>query len=281
MTTDPQAQITGRLKQLRADAGLSGKALADRYGWAQSKVSRLETGRYQPTNDDIEKWCAACGAPDGTAAELIALLGDFRTGHRDWRRELQTAALGQATYNQLVSASARICHFEMAMVPGLLQTPDYAHRVLSEGARLARVPAGEIAAGVAIRMQRQQMLYDGSKRFEFLLTETVLRNRITSASVMRSQLDRLQTAIGLPNVRFGIIPFAAQLQTIPQNSFQLYDDLAVVETWVGEWTHNPEDSGFYARHLEELWADATVGSAARQLIADAVASLPADETIHH
>ena len=51
---------------------------------------------------------------------------------------------------------------------------------------------------------------------------------------MRSQLDRLQTIIGVPNIQFGVIQLNRILETAPQNSFQIYDNIAVVETFIGE-----------------------------------------------
>ncbi|MFE9694132.1 Scr1 family TA system antitoxin-like transcriptional regulator, partial [Micromonospora sp. NPDC005806] len=74
---------------------------------------------------------------------------------------------------------------------------------------------------VATRMQRQQLLYDTSKRLEFLLAERVLQWLLTSPEVMRGQLDPLQTVVGVPNIRFGILPLGVPLATTPQNSFQM------------------------------------------------------------
>ncbi|WP_345483020.1 Scr1 family TA system antitoxin-like transcriptional regulator [Actinopolymorpha pittospori] len=92
--------------------------------------------------------------------------------------------------------------------------------------------------------------------------------------VMRGQLDRLQTVIGTPNIRFGIIPFGIPLSTTPQNSFQIYDDTAMVETFVGETTHTHESAAAYARVMDRLWNDAVTGHSARKLIFDAVEALP-------
>lgn len=277
-TDDWQAQheeVGGRLRELRLAAGLTGKALADANGWQQSKVSRIENGQQLATDDDIRAWIGACRADVSVAAELIALLATVTAGHRDWKRRMRRGpAAVQATYNKLVAEADFIAHFETAYVPGLLQTPDYAARAIGEVADMAGTPNPDLAAAVAARMQRQQMLYDQSKRFEFLLLESVLRLCICPVPVMRVQLDRLQTVIGLPNIRFGIVPFGVRLNTTPQNSFQLYGDTAVVETFVGEWTHKPEDSATYQQVLARLWADAVTGDAARRLIVGAHEALP-------
>jgi transcriptional regulator with XRE-family HTH domain len=267
-------RIADRLRQLRTAASLTGKDLADRFGWQQSKVSRLETGQQRASAEDIEKWVEACGAAPTVAADLVDALASVQAGHRDWKRRMRRgAAAVQTGYNELVANSTVIRHFETVYVPGLLQTPEYAEHVLTEGAALAEAETPDIAAGVATRMQRQQLLYDRTKRFEFLLAEPVLRWLVCPVDVMRGQLDRLHSVIGLPNVRFGILPLGKPLSITPQNSFQLYDNVAVVETFVGEWTHREDDSAVYLRVIDKLWADALEGDSARKLIVAAIDEL--------
>jgi hypothetical protein len=139
---------------------------------------------------------------------------------------------------------------------------------------LRGVAIDDIDAAVAVRTCRQQALYDTTKRFEFLRAEPVLRWGLCPPSVMVAQLDRLATVVGMPNVRIGAIPLGVEIPTSPQNSFQLYDDLAVVETFVGETTHGPRDSRAYARVMDRLWDEAAVGDHARRLIQRAAGDLP-------
>jgi hypothetical protein len=114
--------------------------------------------------------------------------------------------------------------------------------VFAEMVQLHGLDVKDVDAAVATRMQRQQFLYDTTKRFNFLLAEPVLRWLLPPADVMRGQLDRLQTVVGLPNVRFGIIPLGVPLPITPQNSFQTYDDVAIVETFIGETTYRDEEA---------------------------------------
>jgi len=161
-------------------------------------------------------------------------------------------------------------------VPGLLQTAEYARHVLGEMVELHDLEVRDVDAAVATRMQRQQMLYDQSKRFEFLMAEPVLRWLLCPAGAMRGQLDRLQTVIGLPNVRFGIVPMGVPLRAAPQNSFQLYNDVAIVETFIGETTHQGDEAAAYQRALQRLWDDAASGEDARRLIIRAADQLDAE-----
>jgi transcriptional regulator with XRE-family HTH domain len=264
------------LREVRLRAGLSGKDLSRLSGWQASKVSRLETARQLPTEPDVLRWSEVCGAGAAGRDELLALREAATGAHRAWQhRARQGLPAVQADYNDLVARSHSVRHFETTWVPGLLQTPGYARAVLVALTDLAGIaaPDADLDAAVALRMQRQQHLYDTGRRFEFLVTEPVLRWGFCPTGVMRTQLDRLRGVIGLPHVRFGIVPQDAPIRTPPQNAFQLYDDAAVVETFVAESTHSPEDSAAYARVLDRLWDDAVEGDPAIELLDRATARL--------
>lgn len=271
--TEPDGLAT-RLRALRTQAGLSGKELAAANDWQQSKVSRLENGRQMPSPADIDAWARACRADAATTQALLQLLGDVQAAHLDWKRRMRRGQEEvQLSYNQLVQESQQIRHFETVYVPGLLQTAEYARRVLTEMVNLHSLAVEDVPAAVAARMQRQHLLYDSTKAFEFILAEPVLHWMLCPAEVMRGQLDRLQTVIGVSNIRFGIIPMGVPLATAPQNSFQIYDDLAIVETFIGETTHRGDDAAAYMSAMERLWDQAVTGEDARRLIVDAAARL--------
>lgn len=260
--------LAARLRALRTQTGLSGKQFAEGLGWQPSKVSRLENGRQTPTPADLDAWAYAAGSAE-EAAGLQQLLEEARTAHRDWKRRMRDGQSAvQADYNALTEQSSVIRYFETAYVPGYLQTPAYARRVLTEMVDLHGLAVDDVDAAVAARMQRQHALYDPAKRFEFLLAEPVLHWHLCSPEVMRGQLDRLQTVLGLPNIRFGILPMhpAAPLRTTPQQAFQLYDDTAVVEGFVGETVYRDDKAAALARVMDLLWDQAVTGEDARQLI---------------
>jgi transcriptional regulator with XRE-family HTH domain len=272
--TQPDGLAT-RLHDLRTSAGMSGKDLAKALDWQQSKVSRLENGRQMPAENDIEAWASACGAKDETIREMLDQLGEAESVRMQFRRRMSRGqAAVQASYNDLVERSTLVRHFETVYVPGLLQIPEYARRVLTEMVDLHELPIDDVDAAVSGRMQRQQMLYDTSRRFEFLLAEPVLHWRLCPPEVMRHQLDRLHSVLGMSHVRLGVIPLGVELATTPQNSFQLYDDTAIVETFIGETVHGESGSAAYARAMERLWDEAVTGDDVRQLIIAATEDLP-------
>lgn len=259
--------LAGRLQALRTHASLSGKDLAEITGWPASKVSRLENGKQMPTIQDLETWSAACHGAKESTRELLELLSEAQSVHLNWKRRMARGqAAVQTNYNQLVKESRLIRHFETVYVPGLLQITEYARRVLSEMVDLHGLDVKDVDAAVAARIQRQQFLYDTSKQFEFLIAEPVLRWLLCPRDIMYAQLDRLQMVFGMANVRFGIIPLGVQLATAPQNSFQIYDDLAMAETFVGETAHDEKNSKAYAAAMNRLWGEALTGHEARQLI---------------
>jgi transcriptional regulator with XRE-family HTH domain len=268
-----------RLRTVRVQAGLTGKQLAKACGWQQSKVSRIETGKQMASPADIRAWCQVCGAGDGTTDALLGELREARTVLATTFRSRMAAGQAnvQQTYNDLVQGATLIRHFETVFVPGLLQVEGYARRVFTEMIELHQLEVEDVDAAIAVRMQRQQFLWDPGKRFEFLLAEPVLRFLLAPPAVMRAQLDRLQTVIGLDRVRFGIVPLGTVLTRTPQASVQIYEGtelIAVTEDFSGETWHR-DNAAAYARGIDRMWEEAVEGEAARQLIIRAARDLPA------
>ena len=187
--------------------------------------------------------------------------------------------LGQAPiqrdYDEMARKATTIRNAEVAFVPGLLQVQGYVRARMEENVRLYNADPNEIDAAVAARIRRQEVLYDSSKRFEFVLTEACLRLITCPVNVMAAQLDRLLgLATGsLTNVTLGIIPFGIPLRTTPQSSFILFDDMAAVETLVGDTFHHGTEAATYAAAMDELISQAWTGEDARRLILAALEAL--------
>jgi transcriptional regulator with XRE-family HTH domain len=262
-------RLADRLRDVRLRAGLTGRQLSARWGWQPSKVSRLETGAQLPTEFDVLRWSELCGDDPTARDDLLALRTAATGAHRAWQHRARHGLPHvQADYDGLVDRSGVVRHFETAVVPGLLQTPHYARAVIDGLAAPAGVhlTASELDEAVALRMQRQRHLYDPGKAFEFLVAEPVLRWRCCPPEVLLAQLDRLRGVVGLPRVRFGVLPLDVPMNIPPLGAFQLYDGVAVVETFVGETIHVPDESATYARFLDRLWAHAATGDDALALV---------------
>ena len=258
--------LAERLQRLRKAAGLTGDRLAAMLGWPRSKVPKLENGRQMPTEADIRAWAEACGQPEAVG-ELLDLLSDAQAVHRQWRHQLRSgqAAL-QAEFDAIVRGAKRVRNFEVLLIPGLLQTPDYARYRALEAVRLHGTRAEAVEETVAGRMRRQEVLYDTAKTFEFVITEAAFRLLLCPRPVMLGQLDRLLVASTLGNVTLGIIPAGTELPVAPMVGFLTVDDMTIVETFTSADTIPGQESAAYEQIFGELLAEAVTGDEARRLI---------------
>lgn len=267
-----------RLRGLRAQAGLSGKQLADAAGWAQSKVSRIESGKQQASAGDIETWARLTSASTETAGELLRLQQDAQVASTMFSDRMSHGqAAVQDTYYQLALKSSVIRYFQTVFVPGPLQIPEYTRRVFTEMITLHDLKVDDVEAAITSRQRRAQLLYEPGKRWEFLITEPVLRFLLPSPEVMRTQLDRLQSVIGLEHVRFGIVPLGTELAWSPQNMLEIYvgeQTVAVTETFADEHWYRGEKAELCQRAIDLVWEEAVEGEAARALITQAMRALP-------
>jgi transcriptional regulator with XRE-family HTH domain len=263
-----------KLRELRRDARLTGRALAERNGWHPSKISKIEGGKQTPTEADLEIWVGACGQP-GLASELIMSLRTLESHYVEHRRLFHTGmSAQQRVFSELEDKTALVRNFENVFVPGLLQTPEYARYRLAEGIEYDGAP-DDLDEAVGARMQRQQILYRTGKRFHFVITEAVLRYRLCPPEVMLGQLDRLVTLSTMPTIRFGVIPFGARLPLAPVHGFWLMDErVVVVENFTASQNvTQANEIATYVRIFGQLAAVARYESEARSVIAPVLADL--------
>lgn len=256
-----------RLRQLREAAGLSGKRLAESVGWAPSKVSRIQNAEQTITDDDVRIWCRAAAVSEEDTAELLAELRAIRLEQARWKSRLRRGHQPvQTALAQAEQQSTTLRGFQSGMVPGLLQTPDYARAVFTMLAEIKGAP-NDADEAVAARLQRQAVLYDSTKHIELLVTEAALRSPIASPAVMAGQYDRLMALIGARTVRFGIVPLDVQLPAPPMHGFSILDDLVTVEVLNTEVsTRDPDDVKMYGDVLDAMWQVAAEGDDARAIL---------------
>jgi hypothetical protein len=263
---------------MRVAAGLNGDQLAARlaarFGWAKKtappKVSKIENGHQVPTPDIIRAWVEETGHP-GDTDELLDILADMQTVHIRRRRMLRKGETPlQEDYDQRAQAVTSFRNFEVAFIPGLLQTSAYARSLITQVAAIFGIT--DVDEAVQARMHRQNVLYDSSKTFEFVFTEAALRILSCPRQVMLGQLDRL-LSLSADNVRIGIIPFGAELTITPVNGFLLLDDQLIVETYCWEDQEHGDESATHRRIFDMLMADALKDDEARRLIARAAEDL--------
>jgi transcriptional regulator with XRE-family HTH domain len=267
-----------RLRELRRQAGLTGKELAESLSWQPSKVSKIENGKQTPTDEDITAWTRATNT-EGETAALLASLHTLEVQHAEWQRVLKAGMLGHQLELSEQDAKTKLYRsFEPAVIPGLLQTAEYARALFSRAVMVHRVP-NDVNDAVAKRMQRQEMLYRTDKAFHFILTEATLRYRLCSVDIMLGQLDRLVSLTSLRNMRLGIIGYETQYVVDPRHGFMIYNaDLVRVETYSAELNlRQPHEIELYTATFEKLAAVASYGGAARAIINHVIADLTPPE----
>lgn len=266
-----------RLCELRQASSLTGRQLAESLSWPASKVSKLENGRQTPSDDDIRAWTGATDSEHEVEA-LLASLHTLEVQHAEWQRILRTGLKPRQQAHVEWDEKTRLFRaFEATVIPGLLQTAEYARSRFAEGIRRLNLP-NDIDEAVQARIQRQEILYRPDKRFHFVLTEAALRFRLCPPEVMLGQLDRLVSFSALPNVRLGIIGFETQYATSPWHGFWMYDNERVlVETFSAALDlRQPQEIELYANAFDQLASVASYGRSARAIIMRAIDTLSCD-----
>ena len=261
-----------RLRDIRQDAHLTGRALAGLCDWHYTKVSKIENGTTTPSTQDLQLWCLHCNAQ----AELPNLIATVRGIERMYVELKRLMRAGAARYQTqfLANEAAAKRHrvFTMFMIPGALQTRAYAKVRLTEFCEMTGA-ATDVEATVDVRMQRGELLHSGGDRlFHFVICEAALRTAMAPAAVMREQLEHLLDATGLRRVRIGILPRTAR-QYMPLCEFWILDDdLVETETYSAALrVEQPAEIAMYARVFDHYSRAAVYGDEAKDLIRDALA----------
>ncbi|RZU54631.1 helix-turn-helix protein [Krasilnikovia cinnamomea] len=263
-----------RLREIRLDAGLTGRGLAAVTGWQASKISRIEHATRTPSADDVRAWVTHCGAEEQLSDLLAALRAvegmyvEFSGRERAGFRHIQQQGA------HLYDRTRRFRIYEPGVIPGLFQTPEYAEARLRRIAEVRGVP-DDVAEAVRIRMARQRVLDANDRRFAVVLEEWALSARIGSAEVMAAQLAHLLTVCVRHNVSLGVVPMSVERTMWQSPGFWMFDETQVnVETPTAELTiTQPREVQMYARVFAELAGMATVGASARALIVAAIERL--------
>jgi transcriptional regulator with XRE-family HTH domain len=269
--------LGARLRELRLSAAggrLTGPQLAQRLGWPHSKVYKLEGGRQTASSDDLRAWAEAVGQQDITD-ELLARLRGFESHIRSWRRQLAAGHRPvQDVWNIEVDRSEVIYAWEESVIPGMLQTADYARAIFLRYADLYG-SVHDTDEAVRTRILRQQWLHQGGHLFHALVWEAALHALICAPSVLTAQLDRLAGMIGMDTVELGIIPLGASLKIPTANGFWVLDQrLVIAEDWHAEiWLDDADSVTTYKRVWNILRESAVYGADAQTLITRAQRSV--------
>jgi transcriptional regulator with XRE-family HTH domain len=272
---EAQHALGARLREIRKDAGLSGRALATATGQHFTRVSKIEHGMQAPSDQDIREWCRACGAEE-QIPDLIATARAVQFAYLEFRRQARAGmkrVLGAHTI-PLYGRTSLFRVYEHNVIPGLFQTAAYCSAMLSFWMGFLDAP-DDLDATVAARMERQRVIYRAGKRFAVVLEEQALRTWFGTAEVQAGQLGRLLEVMSVPTVSLGIIPMMTERTAVASAGFWIFDgSLVALETPTASIeVTRPQEIELYARMFEHLRASAVYGAAARALIIRTLAEL--------
>jgi transcriptional regulator with XRE-family HTH domain len=198
-------QVAAALRELRERAGLSGAEVAKRMGMSPSKISRIETGNSGLQIEDVAALLGLYQVPASTRDELLDLVR--RSEERGWwTRQPGLPQLWRSLIDFEAKAT-RIQNYEALVVPGLLQTAEYARAIIQGVA--PTVSEAELDNLVAARMARQTVLTRSSApQFFAVVDEGALRRPVGDSGVMHRQLHHLLGVAGQPHVTVRMVPMA-------------------------------------------------------------------------
>jgi transcriptional regulator with XRE-family HTH domain len=206
------------LRRLREEARVTIDVVADRLGCSPSKVSRIETGHTSATPRDVKDMLDVYGIDGVASDELVQIAREAR--QKGWWHPYSTVLVG--AYVGLEAAARSIRAYEQQVIPGLLQSEDYAVAMI-RAARQSDTPL-EIDRRVHVRMARQSLLIqDDPIDLWVVLDEAVLSRPVGGHDVMLDQLVRLTEAAKLPNVTLQVLPFAAGAHAGMDGTFAILD----------------------------------------------------------
>jgi transcriptional regulator with XRE-family HTH domain len=209
-STVPRRQLGRYLRDLRNQAPLTVRAAATRFEWSEAKLWRIESGLTSMRSLDVETMCRIYGAPPDVTEALMGLAKETKA--RGWWHSYGDAIPEYFdVYVGLEEAASRLTWYESELVPGLLQTEDYARTVIQ--ADNPGVDDAEIERRVHVRLARQALLtrVTDPPVLQVVLNEAILRRPVGGRKVMMSQLERLAEASELPTVSIKVMPFSAGL----------------------------------------------------------------------
>ncbi|MEU4403176.1 helix-turn-helix transcriptional regulator [Streptosporangium sp. NPDC023963] len=210
-------RLASELRRLRIEHGLSMQEVAERMELTAASVSRIETGRRGIRPRDLRAFLDMYGVPEADREPLLALSREAR--QRGWWQNYGDVLPGEyATLIGLEAEATSLRTYQQTLVPGLLQTADYARSVIA-ATRPGDTPE-EVERRVSVRMERQKRLTDDNPlELSVILGEGVVRQHVGTAQITADQFKHLIEVGRRPNVMLQILPYRAGAHPAMTGSF--------------------------------------------------------------
>src|SRR5882724_5746430 len=207
-STVPRRQLGRHLRELRNRSRTTIKQAAVHLEWSEPKLWRIETGQTSLRSLDVEAMCRLYGAPPDLTQALMGLAKETKA-RGWWHAYGDVIPDGFNVYIGLEEAAAALDWYESELVPGLLQTENYARWVIT--ADNPGVAEDEIDRRVNLRVARQDLLRRpaGQPDLRVVLNEAILRRPVGGPAIMAEQLRQLARVGDLQNVSLRVVPFSA------------------------------------------------------------------------
>lgn len=212
-STLPKRALGRELRRLRERSGIRQAAAARAIEVSPQTIGRMEDGHAsRPTTLQINGLCDRYGASDEERRFLLDLLDDSRTAKQSgggWWRAYADEIPGDFNhYLGLEAAACRMTSWQVTLVPGLLQTPEYRRAII--WAAYPDWPTADVEQRLELAARRREKFGDSSFRLDVLLSEAALRHHVGGPGVMADQLLHLIEASAWPNVSLRVVPFDAR-----------------------------------------------------------------------
>ena len=209
------------LRRLREQANLTCEDVGQRLECSGTRISRMETGRISVRPGDVRELLEVYGVTGAEADSLVQLAREARRKGW-WHTYGRVLPTWFEAYIGLESEAVRLRDFQPLVMPGLLQTEDYARAVLRAAPHAGS--GAEVDRQVALRMERQKILSQPSPPDVCLvLSESVLRVQVGGPAVMRAQLRRLTDAAERPNITLQVLPSTTAAHVQPISPFTMLE----------------------------------------------------------
>jgi transcriptional regulator with XRE-family HTH domain len=266
-------QLGAELQRTRQLSGIGQKDLADRLKVSQSLVSRVESGTRLLARPELQKWLRTTKADAPIRERVLALAEAAHTDTRTWNQLLGGAGGQLQDEAARRNAAARLVqNFQPTVLPGLLQTADYARAVIPLADITGRI---DHAAHLARRLERQDVIQEPGRSFAFLIAERLLRWE-PAPGTLGPQLAQLRAAVELDAVDLAVLP-DSYAGALPWHNFVIRypidpEDVPAVsvELISGDQTiTEPETVEVYRTLWSRLWDAAVTGDEARAMLEQA------------
>lgn len=233
-------RLSAELKRLRVAAGIEVETAAEALGCSTDKIHWIErAGWTKPRWRDVRDLLDTYGVTDEAVRdELITLAKEG--GQKDWWTPYsRTLSKKYTAYIGLEAEASEVLTFQPLIIPGLLQTDDYARELIRTGA--AELSADEVEKRVEVRAERRKILEgEDPVRLWAIIYEAALRCSVGGSEVMRAQLERIVEFAQMPKVTVQVLPFEVGAHPGLSGPFTLLSfpegdpDAAYIETAGGE-----------------------------------------------